>query len=145
MNALIYFPFDIIKFLSTFQGGFTRKYSLSSKTGTLLPEFPNAQYLILPLSIPREKVSKMSFINLLWLKLYYSPRESIMLWCLKKVLIISCKNLIFARFNSLSINLFIRSMHQNAVICLSILHCTAPENINKSLEVLEWSAYTCNL
>lgn len=51
----------------------------------------------------------------------------------------------FARFNSLSINLFIRSMHQNAVICLSILHCTAPENINKSLEVLEWSAYTCNL
>uniref|UniRef100_K1QGA6 DNA-binding protein RFX6 n=1 Tax=Magallana gigas TaxID=29159 RepID=K1QGA6_MAGGI len=38
------------------EGGFTRKYSLSSKTGTLLPEFPNAQYLILPLSIPREKV-----------------------------------------------------------------------------------------
>ncbi|CAC5368767.1 RFX6 [Mytilus coruscus] len=38
------------------EGGFTRKYTLSSKTGTLLPEFPNAQYLILPLSIPREKV-----------------------------------------------------------------------------------------
>lgn len=52
-------------FFSTFQGGFTRKYSLSSKTGTLLPEFPNAQYLILPLSIPREKVSKMSSISLL--------------------------------------------------------------------------------
>ncbi|XP_069132306.1 DNA-binding protein RFX6-like [Argopecten irradians] len=38
------------------EGGFTRKYTLSSKTGTLLPEFPNAQYLILPLSVPREKV-----------------------------------------------------------------------------------------
>ncbi|KAK3610931.1 hypothetical protein CHS0354_022198 [Potamilus streckersoni] len=38
------------------EGGFTRKYSLSSKTGTLLPEFPNAQFLLLPLSIPREKV-----------------------------------------------------------------------------------------
>ncbi|WAR02388.1 RFX6-like protein [Mya arenaria] len=38
------------------EGGFTRKYSLSSKTGTLLPEFPNADYLILPASIQREKV-----------------------------------------------------------------------------------------
>ncbi|XP_067655645.1 DNA-binding protein RFX6-like [Haliotis asinina] len=38
------------------EGGFTRKYSLSSKTGTLLPDFPNARFLILPLSIPREKV-----------------------------------------------------------------------------------------
>ncbi|KAJ8298950.1 hypothetical protein KUTeg_023010 [Tegillarca granosa] len=38
------------------EGGFTRKYSLSSKTGTLLPDFPDANYLILPLSIPREKV-----------------------------------------------------------------------------------------
>ncbi|XP_041367036.1 DNA-binding protein RFX6-like [Gigantopelta aegis] len=38
------------------EGGFTRKYSLSSKTGTLLPDFPNARYLILPLSLSREKV-----------------------------------------------------------------------------------------
>ncbi|CAI9734235.1 DNA-binding protein RFX6-like [Octopus vulgaris] len=38
------------------EGGFTRKYSLSSKTGTLLPEFPNAQYLILTEGISREKV-----------------------------------------------------------------------------------------
>ncbi|XP_064602079.1 DNA-binding protein RFX6-like [Liolophura sinensis] len=38
------------------EGGFTRKYSLSSKTGTLLPDFPSAQYLILPLSLSREKV-----------------------------------------------------------------------------------------
>ncbi|KAK6190328.1 hypothetical protein SNE40_002223 [Patella caerulea] len=38
------------------EGGFTRKYSLSSKTGTLLPDFPNANFLILPLSLPREKV-----------------------------------------------------------------------------------------
>uniref|UniRef100_A0A8C4RLX5 DNA-binding protein RFX6 n=1 Tax=Erpetoichthys calabaricus TaxID=27687 RepID=A0A8C4RLX5_ERPCA len=28
------------------EGGFTRKYSLSSKTGTLLPEFPSAQHLL---------------------------------------------------------------------------------------------------
>ncbi|XP_052286771.1 DNA-binding protein RFX6-like isoform X2 [Dreissena polymorpha] len=38
------------------EGGFTRKYSLSSKTGTLLPEFPSAQYLLLPANIQREKV-----------------------------------------------------------------------------------------
>ncbi|XP_025086183.1 DNA-binding protein RFX6-like isoform X1 [Pomacea canaliculata] len=38
------------------EGGFTRKYSLSSKTGTLLPDFPNARYLILPDSMSREKV-----------------------------------------------------------------------------------------
>ncbi|XP_013406987.1 DNA-binding protein RFX6 [Lingula anatina] len=38
------------------EGGFTRKYSLSSKTGTLLPDFPDSRYLILPLSLPREKV-----------------------------------------------------------------------------------------
>uniref|UniRef100_A0A672FBH1 DNA-binding protein RFX6 n=1 Tax=Salarias fasciatus TaxID=181472 RepID=A0A672FBH1_SALFA len=31
------------------QGGFTRKYSLSSKTGTLLPDFPTAQHLHLVL------------------------------------------------------------------------------------------------
>ncbi|GAB1605060.1 DNA-binding protein RFX6-like [Argonauta hians] len=38
------------------EGGFTRKYSLSSKTGTLLPDFPNAQYLILTEEVSREKV-----------------------------------------------------------------------------------------
>ncbi|CAG5134146.1 unnamed protein product, partial [Candidula unifasciata] len=37
------------------EGGFTRKYSLNSKTGTLLPDFPNARFLILPLSVPRDK------------------------------------------------------------------------------------------
>ncbi|KAM8832528.1 LOW QUALITY PROTEIN: DNA-binding protein RFX6 [Spinachia spinachia] len=39
------------------EGGFTRKYSLSSKTGTLLPDFPNAQHLLLQGNISREKVS----------------------------------------------------------------------------------------
>lgn len=39
-----------------FQGGFTRKYSLSSKTGTLLPDFPNAQHLLLQGNISRDKV-----------------------------------------------------------------------------------------
>ncbi|ESO91692.1 hypothetical protein LOTGIDRAFT_122187, partial [Lottia gigantea] len=38
------------------EGGFTRKYSLSSKTGTLLPDFPNAEFLILPLTLSREKI-----------------------------------------------------------------------------------------
>ena len=46
------------------QGGFTRKYSLSSKTGTLLPEFPSAQYLILPNNVPREKVGSLEIQNL---------------------------------------------------------------------------------
>ncbi|XP_060947891.1 DNA-binding protein RFX6 [Limanda limanda] len=41
------------------EGGFTRKYSLSSKTGTLLPEFPNAQHLLLQGSVPREKVDTL--------------------------------------------------------------------------------------
>ncbi|KAH9505379.1 DNA-binding protein rfx6 [Bulinus truncatus] len=41
------------------EGGFTRKYSLSSKTGTLLPDFPNARFLILPCSLPREKVETL--------------------------------------------------------------------------------------
>lgn len=41
-----------------FQGGFTRKYSLSSKTGTLLPDFPNAQHLLLQGNISREKVGE---------------------------------------------------------------------------------------
>ncbi|KAF3850206.1 hypothetical protein F7725_019925 [Dissostichus mawsoni] len=38
------------------EGGFTRKYSLSSKTGTLLPDFPNAQHLLLQGNISREKI-----------------------------------------------------------------------------------------
>ncbi|XP_051908225.1 DNA-binding protein RFX6 isoform X2 [Hippocampus zosterae] len=41
------------------EGGFTRKYSLSSKTGTLLPEFPSAQHLILQGDISREKVDTL--------------------------------------------------------------------------------------
>uniref|UniRef100_A0A3P9PX37 DNA-binding protein RFX6 n=1 Tax=Poecilia reticulata TaxID=8081 RepID=A0A3P9PX37_POERE len=41
------------------EGGFTRKYSLSSKTGTLLPDFPNAQHLVLQGNIPREKVDTL--------------------------------------------------------------------------------------
>uniref|UniRef100_A0A3B4TIQ7 DNA-binding protein RFX6 n=1 Tax=Seriola dumerili TaxID=41447 RepID=A0A3B4TIQ7_SERDU len=42
-----------------FQGGFTRKYSLSSKTGTLLPDFPSAQHLLLQGNISREKVDTL--------------------------------------------------------------------------------------
>ncbi|KAM4633301.1 DNA-binding protein RFX6 [Polymixia lowei] len=41
------------------EGGFTRKYSLSSKTGTLLPDFPSAQHLLLQGSISREKVDTL--------------------------------------------------------------------------------------
>uniref|UniRef100_A0A3P9ICD3 DNA-binding protein RFX6 n=1 Tax=Oryzias latipes TaxID=8090 RepID=A0A3P9ICD3_ORYLA len=41
------------------EGGFTRKYSLSSKTGTLLPDFPNAQHLVLHGNISREKVDTL--------------------------------------------------------------------------------------
>ncbi|KAF7690521.1 DNA-binding protein RFX6 [Silurus meridionalis] len=41
------------------EGGFTRKYSLSSKTGTLLPEFPSAQHLLLHESISKEKVDTL--------------------------------------------------------------------------------------
>uniref|UniRef100_A0A3B4WTZ9 DNA-binding protein RFX6 n=1 Tax=Seriola lalandi dorsalis TaxID=1841481 RepID=A0A3B4WTZ9_SERLL len=41
------------------QGGFTRKYSLSSKTGTLLPDFPSAQHLLLQGNISREKVDTL--------------------------------------------------------------------------------------
>nr|XP_057945876.1 DNA-binding protein RFX6 [Doryrhamphus excisus] len=41
------------------EGGFTRKYSLSSKTGTLLPEFPSAQHLLLQGNISREKVDTL--------------------------------------------------------------------------------------
>ncbi|XP_061482290.1 DNA-binding protein RFX6 [Rhineura floridana] len=41
------------------EGGFTRKYSLSSKTGTLLPEFPSAQHLVLDGCISKEKVDTL--------------------------------------------------------------------------------------
>ncbi|XP_029452303.1 DNA-binding protein RFX6 isoform X2 [Rhinatrema bivittatum] len=41
------------------EGGFTRKYSLSSKTGTLLPEFPSAQHLVLQECISKEKVDTL--------------------------------------------------------------------------------------
>ncbi|KAJ3607209.1 hypothetical protein NHX12_026722 [Muraenolepis orangiensis] len=41
------------------EGGFTRKYSLSSKTGTLLPDFPSAQHLLLQGNVPREKVDTL--------------------------------------------------------------------------------------
>ncbi|NXF95800.1 RFX6 protein, partial [Eubucco bourcierii] len=41
------------------EGGFTRKYSLSSKTGTLLPEFPSAQHLLLQGCISKEKVDTL--------------------------------------------------------------------------------------
>ncbi|XP_062857551.1 DNA-binding protein RFX6 [Trichomycterus rosablanca] len=41
------------------EGGFTRKYSLSSKTGTLLPEFPSAQHLLLHDTISKEKVDTL--------------------------------------------------------------------------------------
>nr|XP_043904644.1 DNA-binding protein RFX6 [Solea senegalensis] len=41
------------------EGGFTRKYSLSSKTGTLLPEFPNTQHLLLQGNVSREKVDTL--------------------------------------------------------------------------------------
>lgn len=37
--------------------GSNRKFSLSSKTGTLLPEFPNAENLILPENVDRDKVN----------------------------------------------------------------------------------------
>ncbi|XP_064635175.1 DNA-binding protein RFX6-like, partial [Lineus longissimus] len=38
---------------------FSRSYNLSSKTGTLLPEFPDAQRLILPPHAKREKVATL--------------------------------------------------------------------------------------
>ncbi|XP_061900833.1 DNA-binding protein RFX6 [Entelurus aequoreus] len=41
------------------EGGFTRKYSLSSKTGTLLPEFPSAQHLVLQGNTSRDKVDTL--------------------------------------------------------------------------------------
>ncbi|XP_071795529.1 DNA-binding protein RFX6-like isoform X2 [Asterias amurensis] len=41
------------------EGGFTRKYSLASKTGTLLPEFPTAVSLVLPYNIPKDKVETL--------------------------------------------------------------------------------------
>ncbi|KAM5263969.1 DNA-binding protein RFX6 [Ctenodactylus gundi] len=41
------------------EGGFTRKYSLSSKTGTLLPEFPSAQHLVYQGCISKDKVNTL--------------------------------------------------------------------------------------
>ncbi|XP_052020262.1 DNA-binding protein RFX6 [Apodemus sylvaticus] len=41
------------------EGGFTRKYSLSSKTGTLLPEFPSAQHLVYQGCISKDKVDTL--------------------------------------------------------------------------------------
>ncbi|ELW48814.1 DNA-binding protein RFX6 [Tupaia chinensis] len=41
------------------KGGFTRKYSLSSKTGTLLPEFPSAQHLVYQGCISKDKVDTL--------------------------------------------------------------------------------------
>lgn len=41
------------------EGGFTRKYSLSSKTGTLLPDFPAAATFRLPAKITMEKVETL--------------------------------------------------------------------------------------
>ncbi|XP_053736971.1 DNA-binding protein RFX6 isoform X2 [Synchiropus splendidus] len=41
------------------EGGFTRKYSLSSKTGTLLPDFPSARHLLLRGDVSREKVDTL--------------------------------------------------------------------------------------
>ena len=43
--------------------GFTRKYSLSCKTGTLLPDFPPASYLLLPQDTSKEKVKKLRLFN----------------------------------------------------------------------------------
>ncbi|KAI4539428.1 hypothetical protein MG293_010820, partial [Ovis ammon polii] len=40
-------------------GGFTRKYSLSSKTGTLLPEFPSAQHLVYQGCLSKDKVDTL--------------------------------------------------------------------------------------
>ncbi|NXX41814.1 RFX6 protein, partial [Tricholaema leucomelas] len=51
--------FDVSCFSLLLQGGFTRKYSLSSKTGTLLPEFPSAQHLLLQGCISKDKVDTL--------------------------------------------------------------------------------------
>ena len=48
----------LLKWLVSLQGSFSvRKYSLSSKTGTLLPDFPNPRLLELPENIALEKAS----------------------------------------------------------------------------------------
>ncbi|XP_030051384.1 DNA-binding protein RFX6 [Microcaecilia unicolor] len=41
------------------EGGFTRKYSLSSKTGTLIPDFPSAQHLVYQGCLSKEKVDTL--------------------------------------------------------------------------------------
>ncbi|RXM31251.1 hypothetical protein EOD39_7199 [Acipenser ruthenus] len=56
----VYSGKGLTSFLHLFsQGGFTRKYSLSSKTGTLLPEFPSAQLLVLQGSVSKDKVDTL--------------------------------------------------------------------------------------
>ncbi len=79
------------------QGGFTRKYSLSSKTGTLLPEFPIAQHLVLQESVSKDKVCSflwrtipkcwlyvLLIIYLTQILLFFSfVRSTHWLWCTK--------------------------------------------------------------
>lgn len=47
--------------------GSNRKFSLSSKTGTLLPEFPNAENLILPENVDRDKVNNTEIYIDVWI------------------------------------------------------------------------------
>uniref|UniRef100_A0A8D0KUP4 DNA-binding protein RFX6 n=1 Tax=Strix occidentalis caurina TaxID=311401 RepID=A0A8D0KUP4_STROC len=58
-SAYYHSLFQCSCFSLLFQGGFTRKYSLSSKTGTLLPEFPSAQHLLLQGCISKDKVDTL--------------------------------------------------------------------------------------
>ncbi|XP_033106140.1 DNA-binding protein RFX6-like [Anneissia japonica] len=41
------------------EGGFSRKYSLASKTGTLLPEFPSVEHMILEPDLERDKLETL--------------------------------------------------------------------------------------
>ena len=66
--------FDIHPFVQ--QGGFTKKFSLSQRTGTLLPEFPNANFLLLPHNLPRDKVGVCLLLNSIVLILTLSARGS---------------------------------------------------------------------
>lgn len=50
-----------ISLLRDFQGIFLKKYSPSSRTGTLLPDFPNPKILELPENAPAEKVGLLNF------------------------------------------------------------------------------------
>ncbi|XP_067429358.1 DNA-binding protein RFX6-like [Thunnus thynnus] len=58
-SNLIFFDYRFSGSKLKNEGGFTRKYSLSSKTGTLLPDFPSAQHLLLQGNISREKVDTL--------------------------------------------------------------------------------------